>query len=248
MSVVIPAYNEEKCLEKNILKYYRYLKGQNFNFEIIIVNDGSTDQTAELAKALAGRVNRIRLIDQQANQGKGAAVQKGMLEARGRYCLFLDADNSTDISHLSLVWPWLEKNCEIVIGSRNPRDVKGSGFISSQPAWKRALGKSGNLLIQRLTGLKIWDTQCGFKLFSREAAQAIFPRLLLKRWLFDIEALILARKENFAIGIVPVQWENNRDSKVGLAGYFNSLLELYKIKRNLKKKKYEANSNDTGPQ
>lgn len=248
LSVIVPAFNEGSCLEENILKYYRYLKNRQENFELIIVNDGSSDNTLKIARRLSACFPEIICLNQELNRGKGAAVKAGMLAGSGRYRLFLDADNSTDIGHLEAAWPWLEQGYDLVIGSRNRRDAAESVFISSQAWWKRFLGKSGNLLIQKFIGLDIWDTQCGFKIFSHKAAERIFPRLTLERWLFDIEALLIAQKNNFKTKIIPVSWQNSQDSKVGVRGYLNALRELLIIKKNLQKKLYEINRNDSGAQ
>lgn len=248
LSVVVPAYNEEKCLRSNLLKYHNFLKAGFSRFELIVVNDCSEDATHRIASRLSKQHQAVRLIEHARNRGKGASVQSGILQAKGEYVLFLDADDSTGIEHLKLAARHLLDRADIVIGSRNRLDTPGACYISFQPLWKRILGKSGNLLIQLFTGIRIWDTQCGFKIFSRQAANDIFSRLTLDRWLFDIEALVIAGKLGYKIKIIPVSWKNNQDSKVGVRGYLTSIRELIKIKSNLIQNKYEIDSNDTGAQ
>ena len=239
LSVIVPAFNEKKIISENINKYNNYLKTQNYSYEIIIINDGSYDKTEEIVKKICKQNKNIRTINLLKNHGKGYAVKKGILKAQGNYRLFLDADNSTSIEHLEQVLPLLQKKENIIIGSRNPHDIKEAKIILHQPLWKILLGKTGNFLIRMLFKIKIRDTQCGFKIFSKEAVEKIFPQLTINRWLFDLEILILAQKYEFKIKIIPVKWVNSKESSVGLKGYFTSLKELLKIKYNLIFNKYK---------
>ena len=191
LSVIVPAYNEEKILRNNILKYYSYLQKQNFNFEIIVVDDGSTDNTKKIIKKLNEEYANIKAIFKEKNQGKGSAVRDGLLRGKGKYLLFLDADNATSIDHLEKAWEPL-KNKALVIGSRNKQDTKDAQQIKSQNIIKRTLGVSDNKLIKLFTGLKINDTQCGFKIFNRNAWQQIAPKMTINRWVFDVEILTIA--------------------------------------------------------
>lgn len=229
LSVIVPAYNEAKNLETNINKFNEYLAKQNYDYEIIIINDGSIDNTKTVAEKIAQKNLLIKIIDNEKNLGKGQSIKKGFELAQGKYKMFLDADNATSIDHLDLVWPEIDKGHDIVIGSRNHRDVPGAYQKIKQPLWKRSLGISGNLLIQALTIPGIWDTQCGFKIFSQEALEKILPKQTIKRWAFDVELLVLARKNNFKISKIPVVWENSNNSRVGIKGYFISLKETLKI-------------------
>ena len=239
LSVIIPAYNEEKNLKKNILLYDRYLAGRGFSYEIIAVDDGSTDRTREVAAALGSEMKNLRVIANDANRGKGAAVRSGMLAAAGDFRLFLDADNATSIDHLGLVWPLFEGGCGVVIGSRNPRDADGAAQVSPQPRWKRNLGACGNALIRALAVPGIRDTQCGFKIFTRRAAEDIFPRARIDRWGFDVEILSLARTLGYKIGMIPARWINCPRSRVGISGYFSALGDLARIKWNFLKNVYK---------
>ncbi len=174
--------------------------------------------------------------------GKGYVVKEGMLEAKGQYRLFTDADNSTTIEHLEKMRPYFEQGYEIVIGTRDKRDNKEAKQAVSQPFIKRLIGDAGNLLIQLVAVPGIWDTQCGFKAFSAEAAEKIFPLLTIQAWGFDIEVLALARKFCFRVALVPINWINDPNSKVNLKGYLNTFLELFQIKWNLLTNKYKIKS------
>ena len=239
LSVIIPAYNEEKTISNTLLDIDNYLSKQDFSSEIVVVSDGSKDKTAQVVNNLAKLVKNLRLIDNQENHGKGWVVRQGMLEAKGEYRLFMDADNATTIDHFDKMRPFLNKGNEIVIGSREKKDARGAHQAVPQSFIKRWLGDMGNLLIQLLAVPGIWDTQCGFKVFRADAAENIFKRCRMDRWALDIEALALARKFGYKIGIIPVRWINNPDSRVGLKGYLITLRELFKIKWNLITGKYD---------
>ncbi len=237
LSVVIPAYNEEKRIGPTILDIDRYLSQQNYISEILVVIDGATDKTAQVVKKYEGMVQNLRIIDNSENHGKGYVVKQGLLEARGQYRLFMDADNSTSIEHIEKAFPHLEKDIPVVIGSR---DLKESKIAVHQPKWKEFLGDSGNLMIQFLGGLwGIPDTQCGFKILSAEAARKICPLMRINRWGFDIEMLILAKKMDFKIKEIPVEWKNDPDSKVSLGSYFQTFKELFQIRWNILTGKYK---------
>jgi len=229
LSVIIPAYNESKTLKEKVSEYNQYLSAQNYDYEIIIVNDGSLDDTAEISKCLENEISRIRLIDNQINRGKGAAVKQGFQNATGNYQLFLDADGATSINHLDKVWEHFQNGADLVIGTRNSLDADGAWQKIKQPFWKRSLGKFGNIIIQTLSVPGIWDTQCGFKIFKAEAINNIIPQQTVNRWAFDVELLVIARKKKLNIAKIPVVWKNSNLSRVGLRGYFTSLKEILKI-------------------
>lgn len=239
LSVIIPAYNEEKTISNTLLDIDNYLSKQDFSSEIVVVSDGSKDRTAQVVNNITKLINNLRLIDNQDNHGKGWVVRQGMLEAKGKYRLFMDADNATTVDHFDKVKPLLDKGYEIVIGSREKKDAKGARQAVPQTFLKRQLGNMGNLLIQLIAVPGIWDTQCGFKVFRADVAENIFKRCKMDRWALDIEALALARKFDYKIGIIPVYWINNPESRVGLKGYFITLRELFKIKWNFITGKYQ---------
>lgn len=239
LSVIIPAYNEENRITKTLKDIDKYLKSQSFSYEIVVVNDASTDKTVEVVQNLMDSIDNLRILDYQKNHGKGWSVKKGMLETKGDYRLFMDADNATTLDHFDKMRPLLEKDYKIIIGTRDSKDHKDAEQTVSQPWHKRMLGDVGNILIQVMAVPGIWDTQCGFKLFSAQAATEIFKRSKIDRWGFDIEALALARKLGYKIGIIPVKWVNDPNSHVGLKGYVRTLLDLLKIKWNFIKGAYD---------
>jgi len=243
LSVIIPAYNEEKRLSNTLREINKYLSKQSYDSEILVVNDGSKDRTAQIVKDLKLEIANLKLIDNKLNQGKGAVVRQGMLEARGEYRLFTDADNSTSINHLEKMWPLFEKGYDVVIGSRDSRDIKEACQAVSQPLWKRLAGDIGNIAIQVVLIWGIWDTQCGFKGFTKKAAEDIFKKCKINRWAFDVEALALAKKLGYKIGIVPVYWINAPESRVKLKGYINFFKEFLRIKWNFICHKYDYEEN-----
>ena len=238
LSVIIPAYNEEKRISNTLLEIDKYLSDQDYSYEIIVVSDGSKDKTAAIVKKFSDLVKNLKLIDNKKNHGKGWVVRQGMLEAKGQYRLFMDADNATTIDHFEKMIPLFKQGFKVVIGSRDGKDAPGAKQAVSQSFLKRQLGNFGNILIQLLAVSGIWDTQCGFKAFTDKATDDIFKRCLIDRWGFDIEALAVARKLDYRIGIIPVNWVNDPNSKVSLKGYLNTFRELFKIKWNLITNKY----------
>jgi len=197
LSVIIPAYNEEKRLPKTLKETDEYLRNQNYDYEIIVVNDGSKDGTAKVVKDLQSQIINLRLIDRKENKGKGYSVKEGMLSAQGEYRIFMDADNSTTIDQIEKMWPWFEKGYEIVIGSRS---IKGAILDPPQPFYRRLVGeffKYVRMIICDLWYLK--DTQCGFKCFKKEVVDVIFPKLKIERFAFDVEILLLAKMHGFKI-------------------------------------------------
>jgi len=239
LSVIIPAYNEEKRVSNTILDIDHYLSKQDYTYEIVVVNDGSKDKTAQIVNKLTDLVKHLRLINNKENHGKGWVVRQGMLESLGEIRLFMDADNATTIDHFSKMTPLFEQEYQVVIGSRDDKDAAGAKQAVPQPFHKRLIGNMGNLLIQMLAVRGVWDTQCGFKAFKAGAAQDIFGRSKIDRWGFDIEALALTRKLGYRLGIIPVNWINDPNSRVGWKGYLNTFRELFKIKWNLISGKYD---------
>lgn len=231
LSLIIPAFNAAHCLQQTCKRIYDYLQEQTFSFEIILLNDGSTDQTNHIIEELQKTYLQVRGISIPLNQGKGYVVRLGMLSAKGTIRCFFDADGSTDISYIQPATQKIAEGYEVVIASRSPRDAKGARQVKSQRPLRRFMGLSGNLLIQFLGVRGIWDTQCGFKLFTAHAAEAIFSRIKTKRWAFDVEALLLAKQLGFSIGIIPVRWFHNNKSSVDYKSYIQTIGELVKIRR-----------------
>lgn len=207
LSLVIPAYNEERRLPGFLDTVDEYLREHPMAVEIVVVDDGSGDRTAELA---AARPN-VRLLRQSPNQGKGAAVRRGMLESRGLYILFADADGATPITELERFRPAMAAGAEIVIGSRK---LYAPGIRRSREGWRELMGNAFYSLVNLLAVPGIADTQCGFKLFHREVARRLFSRTAETGWAFDVEVLYLAQRCGFAIREVAVNWQAVEGSKV----------------------------------
>ncbi len=241
LSVIIPAYNEERRVPSTIRDIDSYLKGQDYDYEILVVNDGSKDGTADVVRSMEDEIKGLKLIDNEKNRGKGAVVRQGMMEAEGNYRIFTDADNSTSIDHIEKMWPLFKAGKEVVIGSRDPKDAPGAKQAEPQSFLRRLLGNMGNLLIQAVAVPGIWDTQCGFKAFTVGAVRDIFPKQKIERWGFDIEILFLARIAGYKdkIGIIPVHWINDPESKVSLKGYLQVFKELFQVRINHIKGEYK---------
>lgn len=226
LSVIIPAYNEAKRLPLALVDIDKHLKKADFSYEIIVVDNNSTDATPAIVKRFSHLIENLKLTECRI-PGKGAAVKKGMFEAKGKIRLFTDADNSTSIDQFNKMVPYFNEGYQAVIGSR---DIEGARLVPPQPWHKRIAGNLGNLFIQFVLLPGIWDTQCGFKAFTEEAAEKIFPLIKISRWGFDVEILALAKKFGYKIKEVPVVWVNNPFSHVKASAYVQVLWEVVKIK------------------
>lgn len=239
LSIIIPAYNEERRLPATLLKINDYLARQSYSSEIIVVSDGSKDNTAAKAQELVGTVKNLQVINNQQNHGKGYVVRQGMLMAQGKYRIFTDADNSTSIEQVEKIWPEFAQGLQVIIGSR---DIKGAVIALAQPWWRILLGNIFNLIVQIISGLwGIWDTQCGFKGFTAEAVNRIFPQAKIDRFAFDVEILTLAKKLGYKIKEVPITWINDTESKVSFKSMIKMLLEVFQIRLNTIKGIYGKN-------
>lgn len=232
LSVVIPAYNEEQRLPRTLSYSIDYLKSKSYKSEIIVVNDGSTDGTEQVVRQKNSAPVPVRLIchPDGKNHGKGAAVKRGMLEAKGAYCLFMDADNSTTLDHVESFWPLFEDGYDVVIGSRA---LLHSVISIRQSRFKEIAGRLGNWIIRTFAVPGIMDTQAGFKMFSGKVAQEIFSRQTIDGWGYDIELLAIALSHGCRICEVPITWLNAPGSKVKWTTYFTVLAEVWRIRRNL---------------
>lgn len=239
LSVIIPAYNEAKRLPLALIDIDKHLSQADFSYEIIVVNDGSKDATTEIARRFSHLIKNLRLIDNKENHGKGWVVRQGMLEAKGNIRIFTDADNSTSIDQFFKMMPYFKEGYGVVVGSR---DIEGARLIPPQPWHKRFAGNIGNLIIQTALLPGIWDTQCGFKAFTEEAAEKIFKTAKIDRWGFDVEALALAKEFGYKIKEIPVVWVNDPSSHVSALAYLQVLSEVLKIKWLLITKKYKISS------
>ena len=240
LSLIIPAFNEAGRIGPSIEKAFRYLESQDYDAEIIVVDDGSSDNTAaSVQEAFANKpsgLERIttRFIPLGVNAGKGAAVRKGMLEANGTIRIFTDADFSTPITQVAKIIPFIASGeFDVVIGSRA---AEGRALVKKhQPWYREMMGRFYNVLVQLVVFRGIKDTQCGFKGFSDHAAQILFSKQQVKGFSFDVEVLYLARRYGYRIREVAVEWYNDERSTVGAltdsAKMFWELLRIRKLHR-----------------
>ena len=237
LSVIMPAYKEEDRIGHTLEVIDQYLRKQIFEYEILVVNDGSSDKTAEVVRGYEPKIKGLRLVDNAKNNGKGYVVKQGMLEARGKYRLFMDSDNSVPIDYFDEFLPYFSQGYDVVIGSIEVAGAK----IEEHAAWyRRLLGHWAKLLIRFMAIWEIHDTQRGFKIFSEKAAREVFPLQTLTRWGFDIEILVISKNLGFRIKELPVTWNNPSGSKVTLGAYFTTLRDLLVVKKNLIFGKYNA--------
>ncbi|MBI4478808.1 MAG: glycosyltransferase family 2 protein [Acidobacteria bacterium] len=214
LSVVIPVYNEGERIRKTLPQVIQYLRARPERCELIVVNDGSTDDTADRLRELFEDTMEARVISYTPNRGKGFAVRRGMLEARGEFALFSDADLSAPITEADRLLEPLENGYDVVIGSRA---LKREWIHEHQSAFRENAGKIFNLVLRVITGLPFKDTQCGFKAFRRLAAQRIFPLQSIPGFGFDPEILYLAKKFGYRTLEVPVHWSHSEGTKVRMA-------------------------------
>ncbi len=210
-SIVIPAYNESARLAGTLEKVLAYVHERGWNAEVIVVNDGSRDNTAEIAGKFAVKDPTLRVVENPGNRGKGYSVRNGMLHARGRIVLFSDADLSSPIEEASKLIAALEAGADIAIGSRW---LRAETQTQRQPLHRQIFGRIFNLLLRLSLGLHFADTQCGFKAFTQGAVQAIFPLQKIERWGFDPEILFLARKFGFKVEEIPVAWGHSGGTRI----------------------------------
>jgi len=210
-SIVIPAYNESARLGATLEKVLAYVRAQGWSAEVIVVNDGSRDNTAEIVCAFAEKDPILRLVENPGNRGKGYSVRNGMLNARGRLVLFTDADLSSPIEEAPKLFKAIEDGADIAIGSRW---LRAELQTQRQPLHRQLFGRIFNLMLRASLGLQFADTQCGFKAFRQAAAQAIFPLQKIERWGFDPEILFLARKFGFKVKEVPVAWGHSGGTRI----------------------------------
>lgn len=232
VSVIIPAYKEGERIGTTLLDIGKYFKQKDLRYEILVVVDGSPDNTAEVARNYALQMDYIRVIDNPENHGKGFVVRQGLLEAKGKYRLFMDADGSTAVTHLETFLPAIEEGNDVVIGSRK---IEGAHIQVHQPRYREVMGNMGNWAIRIVLGLWAFpDTQAGFKVLTAEAAEQIAKRMVVDRFGFDYELIILAHKLGFRVKQLPIRWLNEEGSTVGGLfgpnGFVQVLIDLFKTK------------------
>jgi dolichyl-phosphate beta-glucosyltransferase len=210
-SIVIPAYNEGERLAPTLEKVLAYVRQQGWDAEVIVVNDGSRDNTAELVRSFAAKDSMVRLVENPGNRGKGYAVRNGMLNARGDVVVFSDADLSSPIEEMPKLLAALAAGADIAIGSRW---LRAELQTQRQSLHRQLFGRVFNALNRIILGLRFKDTQCGFKAFTRRAAQTILPLQRIERWGFDPEILFLAGKFGFRVEEVAVRWGHSGDTRI----------------------------------
>jgi dolichyl-phosphate beta-glucosyltransferase len=210
-SIVIPAYNEGERLRATLEKVLAYVRRQGWDAEVIVVNDGSRDNTAEIVREFAEKDSFLQLVENPGNRGKGYSVRNGMLKARGEVVVFSDADLSSPIEEMPKLLDALAGGADIAIGSRW---LRAELQTQRQSLHRQLFGRVFNLLLRIILGLKFKDTQCGFKAFTRRAAQTILPLQHIERWGFDPEILFLARKFGFRVEEVPVLWGHSGGTRI----------------------------------
>lgn len=230
LSVVIPAYNEESRIPGTLKAVSNYLRDNVREYEIIVVDDGSSDGTSSIVKNIGQGLPNITLIRYPANAGKGYAIRKGVLSSKGDLLLTCDADLSTPIEEYERLEHFVINDSDIAIGSRGLRD---SDIVVRQPWYREMMGKTFNLFVRTLAVGGIKDTQCGFKLFKGDVARSLFKRNIIDGFAFDVEILFLARRMGYKIKEVPVRWLNSPNSRVKIMrDPVKMFFELFRIRAN----------------
>ena len=234
LSIIIPAYNEASRLPQTLEQIFTFLEGENYSTEVIIVENGSNDQTFGIAQALTKKYPDLRVLHNE-KAGKGLAVRTGILAAKGKYRIFCDADLSMPIEEIRRFIPPNLDN-DIVIASR---EVEGA-VRYAEPDFRHFTGRIFNLLIRLLALPKLHDTQCGFKCFRADVAENIFQHQHIEGWAFDVELLFIARMRGYEIVELPIPWYYNDESKISvLRDSFRMFFDLLKIRQNALKGNYE---------
>lgn len=211
ISIIVPAYNERARIGGTLEQILAHLGKESWNAEVVVVDDGSRDETFQIVSEFASGNPRVRVIQNPGNQGKGYSVRNGMLNARGEVLLFTDADLSSPIAEAAKLFTALDRGADVAIGSRW---VDPSLQFQRQPLKRRIMSRTFNLYLRVLLGFSYRDTQCGFKAFTRRAAHLIFPQQQITRWGFDAEILYLAHRFHLKVAEVPVAWGHDERSTI----------------------------------
>jgi dolichyl-phosphate beta-glucosyltransferase len=244
-SFIIPAYNESVRIRPTLHSLFRYSQEQKWDVEILVVNDGSTDDTAQIVREYGRAHPQVLLVENPGNRGKGYSVRNGMLHARGDICLFTDADLSSPTSESQKLFDAIERGADIAIGSRW---LKTELQTERQPLYRQAFGRIFNLALRAILGLHFADTQCGFKAFRRDAAQRIFPLQRIERWGFDPEILFLAQRAGLRVEEIPVLWAHSDGTRLHpLRDGLRMFAEVLRIRWNAMTGEY-TNTGVTSPE
>ena len=235
LSIIIPAHNEEKRLPGTLEQVFAFLRKQSYESEVVVIENGSNDRTYEIAKEFESQHKNLRVIHEEG-RGKGLAIHRGMMEARGEYRLMCDADLSMPIEEISKFIPALEQ-ADIAIASR---EAKGA-VRYNEPLYRHLGGRGINLIIRLLILPGLQDTQCGFKCFRAQIAKDLFKHQTLWGWSFDIELLFVARRHGYRIREVPIDWYYQSDSKVNaLRDALRMISDIFRIHINAWRGRYDA--------
>ncbi len=239
-SFIIPAYNESERLSASLPKVLDYIRRREYDAEVIVVNDGSIDDTAEIVRRFAATNPEVRLLENPGNRGKGYSVRHGMLQGYGDVLLFTDADLSSPIYEADKLFQAIAEGADIAIGSRWLRKELQT---ERQPWYRQLYGRLFNLGLKLTLGLPYQDTQCGFKAFTRAAAHTVFTRQHIERWGFDPELLFLGDKFKLRTVEVPVEWAHDHRSRINpLRDGLNMGLEMLKVRWNDMRGRYRQPS------
>jgi len=235
-SIIIPAYNEAARIDATLERVLHYAAQHGWDAEVIVVNDGSRDNTVEIVQSHMQRNATLRLLENPGNRGKGYSVRNGMMHAGGEVLLFSDADLSSPIEEAPRLLGAIAEGADIAIGSRW---MQSELQTQRQPLYRQFFGRIFNLMLRLILGLQFKDTQCGFKAFTRRSAQAIFPQQKIERWGFDPELLYLAKKYGFKVAEVPVAWAHSTGTRISpLRDGTRMVVEMLKIRWNALTGKY----------
>lgn len=241
LSVIIPVFNEEKRVSKTLEAAFKYLKAKKIRAEILVVDDGSRDETLKVVGKFKNKTTSrqvLKILKQPVNRGKGAAVKTGALAAKGNIVLYMDADNATPLSEFEKFKPAFKKGVDVIVGSRA---VDRAQVKVHQPLYREVIGRVGNIIIQLLVVPGINDTQCGFKAFTLKAAQSIFPLQTIERFGFDVELLFIAKIQGLSILEASVQWMDDPNTRVNaLRDSIRTFVDLFIIRWNDLKGRYSS--------
>jgi dolichyl-phosphate beta-glucosyltransferase len=227
-SIVIPAYNESRRIPATLRAVLASIRANAWDAEVIVVNDGSTDSTAQLVREFAREAPEIRLLENPRNHGKGYSVRNGMLQARGEVVMFTDSDLSSPIEEAANLFSAIAAGADIAIGSRW---LESSRQTQRQPLYRQFFGRCFNAVTRMVMRLPFADTQCGFKAFTRAAAQTVFQLQTIERWGFDPEILFIALKRGFRVVEVPVAWAHDERTRMSYLKDGMKMLEELAIVR-----------------
>jgi len=226
LTLIIPAYNEKKIIESTLKKVVNFLTKKTYSWEVIVVDDGSTDGMSAIVKKWGAK--NVSLIRYEENRGKGGALKEGVRRAVGKYVIFSDADLSVPIETVDVLINEIKRGSQVAVGTRR---AEGSEIVVHQPLFREYLGRVYTFLTRVVTNTKVSDFTCGFKGFTNDAAKKVFSKSLLNRWAYDSEILFLAKKYGYGIKEVPVEWTDRGDSRVRVGNaVVTSLIDLLKIR------------------